>query len=366
MTAMRVLYVTNMYPSERMPSAGIFVEQQIAGLRRAGVDAEVLFIDRLHEGRSAYSGLPGRLRETLAAKRADLVHVMYGGVMAERATRACGDLPVVITFHGSDLQGSVGAGPVDRLSAAYGVWSSRKAALRASGIVVVAPHLALRLPEVPADRVRVIPCGIDLERFRPQDRTACRRTLGWGDDGFHVLFATGNGDPVKRPELARDAVRRLTARGVPAELHVMRGVRNEDVPVWLNAADALLLTSYHEGSPTIVKEAMACDRPIVSVPVGDVVAQLDGIAGSHVVDADPEALAGGLLRVHGGGRTADSRSRVAAQSLEATSRRLLDFYEWILTSRSGRDTRERAANAIAPVAESSSLRSSSSFSKGAA
>lgn len=337
MANMRILFVTNMYPSAALPASGIFVEQQIEGLRRAGVSTDVLFLDRLNEGRRAYAGLQRKLSRALEANPADLVHVMYGGVMAERATRAGGDLPVVVTFHGSDLQGSLGSGPVDRLSAAYGVWCSRQAALRASGVVVVAPHLALRLPNVPADRVRVIPCGIDLERFRPQDSAACRRALGWSPAGFHVLFATNNGDPVKRPGLAREAVERLASAGVPAELHVLRSVPNEDVSTWLNAADVLLLTSYQEGSPTIVKEAMACERPIVSVPVGDVAAQLEGIAGCHLAPADPEALAEALGRVLAGPRRADSRGRAAAQSLEATARRLVDFYEWVLASQVSRE-----------------------------
>lgn len=337
MTTMRVLFVTNMYPSPASPASGIFVEQQIEGLRRNGVAADVMFVDRVNEGRRAYVGLATRLRETLAASPADLVHVMYGGVMADRATRAGVGSPVVVTFHGSDLQGSAGAGPVDRLSAAFGVRCSRKAALRAAGVVVVAPHLAARLPGgLPRERVRVIPCGIDIGRFRPRDTAACRSELGWSPEGFHVLFATNNDDPVKRPELAREAVRRLAAAGVPAELHVLRGVRNDEVPLWLNASDVLLLTSYQEGSPTVVKEAMACERPIVSVPVGDVAAQLEGISGCHVAPADADALAAALARVHAGPRRVESRKRAEAQSLEATAVRLVEFYEWVLASSAGR------------------------------
>jgi glycosyltransferase involved in cell wall biosynthesis len=338
MALMRILAVTNMYPTAEAPAAGIFVEQQIEGLRRVGVIPEILFLDRRTEGRHVYRGLRSRLRRVLDASPADLVHVMYGGVMAERATRACGDRPVVVTYHGSDLQGSLGAGPLERLSAAYGVWCSRRAALRARGVVLVAAHLARRLPgELPPERVRVIPCGIDLERFRPQDADMCRRQLGWHPDRFHVLFATNNDHPVKRPELARDAIRRLEANGCPADLHVLRGVPNGEVPVWLNAADVLLLTSYQEGSPTIVKEAMACERPIVSVRVGDVATQLDGIEGCHLAQDDPESLAAALLSVYRGPRTVSTRARAAAQSLELTARRLVDFYEWILRAQAGRD-----------------------------
>ena len=213
MKRIRVLFVTNMYPSAERPASGIFVEQQIEGLRRAGVAGSVLFLDRLRDGRRAYAGVARKLAGALASRPVDLVHVMYGGVMAARVTLAAPRPPVVVSFHGSDLQGAAGAGPLGRLSAAYGVRCSRRAATRADGVVVVAPHLASRLPRsVAAERVRVIPCGIDLERFRPLDSATCRRELGWSDDGFHVLFATNNDDPVKRPELAREAVRRLEAQ----------------------------------------------------------------------------------------------------------------------------------------------------------
>lgn len=354
MKRIRVLFVTNMFPSAGSPASGIFVEQQIEGLRRAGVAGSVLFLDRVRDGRRAYAGIPRKLAKALASQPVDLVHAMYGGVMASRVARAGAVLsgpPVIVTFHGSDLQGAAGSGPLTRLSAAYGVRCSRDAARRAAGVVVVAPHLASRLPHgIPPERVRVIPCGIDLERFRPIDTATCRRTLGWSEDRFHVLFATNNDDPVKRPELAREAVRRLESKGHPVELHVLRGVPNAEVPVWLNASDAVLLTSHQEGSPTIVKEALACGRPVVSVRVGDVPARIGGVRGCHLADADPVALAGGLEAVMAGPPTVDPRA-AADQSLEAAAERLLDFYESVLMRYPARAPREsRPVAPVTPVA----------------
>src|SRR5437870_11982094 len=107
---MRILAVTNMWPTPRCPSSGRFIEQQIEGLKRIGLDVDVLFVDRLKNGMIAYAGLPSELRAKIAVSRPDVVHAMYGGVMSELVTRTVGDRPVIVTFHALDLLGQ----PFDR------------------------------------------------------------------------------------------------------------------------------------------------------------------------------------------------------------------------------------------------------------
>src|SRR5947209_5005179 len=112
---MRILSITNMYPTAANPAVGTFVEQQIKGLREIGLPVEVLHLDRLREGKAAYHDLGRRARKQAAAVRADLVHVMYGGVMADRVTRGVSDRPVVVSFCGSDLLGELLSGLFRRL-----------------------------------------------------------------------------------------------------------------------------------------------------------------------------------------------------------------------------------------------------------
>src|SRR5260221_3540340 len=102
---MRILAVTNMYPTPQVPSGGSFVEQQVEGLQRIGLNVEVLFVDRLQSGMRVYLGLRERLRACIKSFRPDVIHVMYGGVMADQVTREVVDQPTVVTFHGSDLLG---------------------------------------------------------------------------------------------------------------------------------------------------------------------------------------------------------------------------------------------------------------------
>ncbi|HEY5910144.1 MAG TPA: glycosyltransferase, partial [Verrucomicrobiae bacterium] len=239
---MRILAVTNMYPSPEFPASGVFVHEQVKSLQAIGLDVRVLFIDRRREGALAYYRMDPKLTEAVGGFNPDLIHVMYGGVMADRVARRHHVRPLVITFHGSDLLGENLSGWARRVISRYGVWCSRKAAKAADGVVVVARHLLNGLPPaVRADKVRVLPCGIDLERFKPLDPLQCRHALGWNSEGFHLLFASSNGDPVKRPWLANAAVAEVRGRGLRAELHYLTGVPNAEVPAWLSASDALLL-----------------------------------------------------------------------------------------------------------------------------
>ena len=106
----------------------------------------------------------------------------------------------------------------------------------------------------------------------------------------------------------------------------MTGISHTEVPLWLNASDALLLTSKHEGSPTIVKEALACGLPIVSVDVGDVAERIAGIEGCHLAQADPTDLVAKLALVRQRGERLDCRDQLDGLSIVNVAQRLKDCY----------------------------------------
>jgi teichuronic acid biosynthesis glycosyltransferase TuaC len=166
-----------------------------------------------------------------------------------------------------------------------------------------------------------------LDRFKPLDVEACRSRLGWDRSSFHVLFPANNGDPVKRPDLARASVDALKKSDVNAELHFLKGVPYEEVPIWFNASDALLLTSFHEGSPTVVKEALACNVPVVAVDVGDVAEQIRGVEGCFISEADPEELAAKLKLVYLHQRRVSSRALMEKFDLDRIAMRVADVYK---------------------------------------
>ncbi len=328
---MRILAVTNMYPTPRATDSGVFVEQQVKGLRQIGLDVDVMFVDRRQGGMRAYVGLRRQIRARIDHLQPDLVHVMYGGVMAGQVTGNVHDRPTVVTFHGSDVLGERFSGWRRRLISAYGVCASCRAARRATSIVAVSKRLQDALPkDVDRLKIRVIPCGIDLERFKPLDRDTCCGRLGWETDRFHILFHPSAGNPVKRPSLARTAVGAVKRLGIRGQMHQLQDVAYDEVPVWMNASDVVLLTSFQEGSPTVIKEALACNRPVVSVDVGDVAERIQGIEGCYLALPDPDDLAAKLQLVHAGSRSVAGRVKMWELSLERVALRLKDLYHEVL------------------------------------
>lgn len=327
---LRVLAVTNMFPAADKPHAGRFIEQQIEGLRRAGLEVEILFLDRSRNGIRVYADLPRLLRRKMAEYKPDLVHVMYGGIMARLVAQVVKDRPIVVSFHGSDLIGQPFERFGRRLFAACGVLASKQAATRCGGVVLVAEHLRRLLPSASlTSNVQVIPCGIDMNLFTPEDRDRCCEKLGWRKGAFHILFQS-TGDAVKRPELAYAALERLRELGLDAEVHVLCGISYDQVPVWLNASDVLLVTSFHEGSPTIVKEALACNLPIVSVAVGDIPQRIQGIEGCYLAVPDAMDLAVKLQLVHTNSGRVDARGTVFSVSADYCAQLLIQFYEQVV------------------------------------
>ncbi len=321
---MRALAVTNSLPTPTRPDLGVFVADQIAALRDAGVEIDVLHVDRAAGGRRTYRRLGPRTRAAIADRPPDVVHVLYGGVMADVVTRAAGATPVLVSFCGSDLLGGRTAHGFGRVAEAVGVLASRRAAVRAAGIIVKSRSLLEKLPSsISEEYVWVVPNGVDLERFRPIDRDSCCEALGLDATRQHVLFPAAPERPEKRFVLAEEAVARL---GFPVELHALAGRPHAEVPLWLNAVDAVLLTSAYEGSPNAVKEALACNTPIVSVDVGDVRERVEGVSGCAVVDADPAALAEALTAVLARGGRTDGRSKVRELSHERVAETVARIY----------------------------------------
>ena len=308
---MRVLTVSNMYPTAAEPWFGCFVHEQVEDLRALGLDVRVLHFDGRRD-RLEYARAARRLRELVAREPFDVVHAHYGltGAVALTQRRA----PVVTTFHGSDT-GYV----------AWQAWVSRQVARRAHAVFVSADGAA----RIRSPRSTVIPSSVDTELFAPRDRVEARRRLGWDEDGRYVLFPSARANPVKRVDIF-DATLREARTQVPDLRSVsLARYSRADVALVMNAVDAVLMTSDSEGSPVTVKEALACQTPVVSVRVGDVSSVIAELPGCAVVPRDPRALAAALVGALEAGRPAELRARAQEFSRPRIAERVAAVYEHV-------------------------------------
>jgi glycosyltransferase involved in cell wall biosynthesis len=177
----------------------------------------------------------------------------------------------------------------------------------------------------------VVPGGVDLDLFSPGSREEARRDLGWDPESPVVLFNVGANDRTKKGLDLAEAAMRITRSHLPtAELFVVSKVKPNLMPVYYRAADALLLASRYEGSPNVVKEALACNLPVVSTPVGDVPERLDGVYPSVVVPFDPDEMGKALAKILTDRSRSNGRSHVLKISNERVAERIVSVYQRVL------------------------------------
>jgi glycosyltransferase involved in cell wall biosynthesis len=316
----RALVVTNMWPTDAAPQRGIFVRDQVEALqRRDDVQVEVFAFP---------SGSRALVRACAAIRRAtrgtafDVVHAHFG--LSALPALAAGRGPVVVTLHGNDLF----------------VRRSRlvtRAALPFTALpAVVSRAFSRNLPGAGTSRrVAVLPVGIALDRFRPIPRAEARARLGLEPAGPYLLFPHDPARPLKRFDRAQEAagdVRLLRLGAVPPE----------EVPYWINAANAVLVPSQDEGFGLSVIEALACGVPAFGTPVGIHPVALHGIEGAFCEEWDAARWRAALAPVvDAADPRVDGRARAELFSADRMADRVVDAWRAVVaerarTGRSGR------------------------------
>jgi teichuronic acid biosynthesis glycosyltransferase TuaC len=310
----RVLVVTNLTPDAGAPGRGGFVRDQVRCLERAGVEVELY---SFAVGKRHYLPATREVRRILRRGRFDLVHAHYG--LAGWCAALAGARPLVVTFHGTDVRHPT----VGMLS--------RRLARRID--LVAGASLALFEPEggrpgLPRQpgRTAVLPCGVDLGRFAPHSRVDSRRRLGLDPAGRYLLFPSAPERSVKRHDRAAQLARLLGA-----ELLSGGAITGERMPDWINAASAVLVTSENEGFGLVAVEALACDVPVLSTPVGVAPFLLAGIDGCLAAPFDAEGWAD-VARTHldSADPRVAGRERASWFSAELMAERVLAAYRDVL------------------------------------
>lgn len=322
----RVLMVTSEWPEPGVNVTSHFIKRQADFLAAAGVEVTV-FPFKGRKNPFNYLKNWVRLQAKLRRERYDLVHAQFGqsGLLALPKR-----LPLVVTFRGSDLLGTVSDKTRrHRKIGALHQHLSRLVAARADAVIVVAEHMKGQLPSSISSHV--IPSGLDLQLFRPTEKRIARNQLGLPEDERLVLFVGRTNHGRKRGWLAEQALEILN-KSLAARLVVAWRVPHTDIPLYMSACDVLVFTSMQEGSPNVVKEALACNLPIVSVPVGDVEARLKGVEGCELCsDDDPETIAAALNRVLVRGGRTNGRETVLALDENITTEQVINIYQSVVT-----------------------------------
>jgi glycosyltransferase involved in cell wall biosynthesis len=320
----RVLMVTSDWLWNSWGGPAVFIARQAAFLRREGVEVELFPFRGARQPRN-YLAAWREVHRKVQNGGYDLVHAQFG---QSGLTALPKRIPLVVTYRGDDLEGIIGENgryiPAGWLLRTI----SRAVARQADAAIVVSEHMKQYLPRSVA--AHVIPSGIDLELFRPEPMEQARRRLGLPLDQRLVLFVGNPGLARKRYGLAQQAVD-IVNRTMPTRLMTGWERTHEQIAALMNACDALICTSMQEGSPNAVKEALACNLPVVSVPVGDVALRLREVSGCELCPDDRVAtLAAALERVLRRGTRIDGRTAVKQLDEGVLTRRLIDIYRSVL------------------------------------
>lgn len=315
----RILFVTNQYPTSTHPGAGPCIELQKQSLMHLGFVVDVLFFDG-PASRWNYLRAMARLFWIVQIrKRYDLVHAHYGlsGIVA-RAQFRC---PVVVTFRGSDVL-AARERPISRL-----------VARNVDRSIVMTEEMRQLLGQEDA---KVIPYGIDLEMFKPVPQSIARQELGMASKPPVVLFPYDPRRPEKRFDLVERAVALLRSKFPDIELLAVFGKKHEEIVDYMNACDVMALTSDTEGAPVAIREAMACNLPIVSVDVGDAAKVIRNVSGCYVCSRAPEDIAAKLASVLNERKRTNGRLAALEFDLSRSAADLAAIYQELLSATKAR------------------------------
>lgn len=301
---MKILIITS-YNNE---SIAPFVKEQVDALMTLGCSCEYFLVKG--KGWKGYLSNRSKLAATINAFQPDIIHAHYGlcGLLANLQRK----VPVVTTYHGSDINSFR-----SRLF-------SKLAILLSAKNIFVARQL-LEKAQAHGQKNVILPCGINLDDFSQTDKAEARNTLGWNSSAKYVLFAGAFDNEVKNAPLAKAALQHLP----DFQLVELKGYSRQEVVLILNACDALLMTSHNEGSPQVIKEALACGCPIVSVRVGDVRRLISNIDGCYLASRDPQDIANKLSLATSINQRTQGRRRITELGLDnkAIASRLISIYD---------------------------------------
>tara|TARA_Y100001935_G_scaffold231305_1_gene212260 strand:- start:81 stop:995 length:915 start_codon:yes stop_codon:yes gene_type:complete len=287
-----------------------FVKEQGDSLKEIGIDIDYFLIKG--KGVTGYLKNYFSLIRLVKTNTYDIIHAHYGlsGLLATFQSH----VPVIITFHGSDVN-------LNQTNFFLSFLASRLS----DENIFVHESLSKKL-SLFSDQTEIIPCGVNLNLFKPIDKLASIEKLGLDHNYSYVLFSSSFNNKVKNAALAKLALGNFEN----IILLEMEGYSREEVHLLMNAVDILIVTSFSETGPLVVKEALACNCPIISTDVGDVKELAKGVENCYIVDYDAKHIEQRIRDILSSNKKSDGRAAVGHLSLEKIATDVYEVYKRVV------------------------------------
>lgn len=288
-----------------------FIVEQVAALIDCGLEIDYFTIQK--KGIIGYLLSRKKLLQKINSYTPDIIQAHYGlsGLLANLQHK----VPVVTTYHGSDINNSKA-----RFFSLIAIKLSKFNIFVSQKLIDIAK---------PRSKYAYLPCGIDLSLFQPKSKPEARKELNLDVQKKYILFSGTFSNTVKNYPLAKQAVETLQA----VELLELKGYTRPQVALWMNAVDVVLMTSFTEGSPQFIKEAMACNCPIVSTDVGDVKDVIAVTPGCYITSFDANDVADKLKQALAFNSRTSGRSEVLRFDNKLIVEKIIEVYNQVLKNR---------------------------------
>jgi glycosyltransferase involved in cell wall biosynthesis len=302
-----------MYPHKEKPYDGIFVKEQIDSIKEQCPECNIcVFHIKGYESPLNYLKAIFEIRRLLRENEYNLIHAHYGlsGLVSIFQSK----VPVICTFHGSDVLYIWWQSLISRVISFFLIQS-----------IAVSKEIAGKLP---VNKISVVPCGVNMSFFSQMDKNKAKEKLNLEVKKKYLLFPANPKRKVKNYYLFKETLKLLKKDFVIDEI-ILNNFNRKEVKYALNAADLILITSYSEASNMVLKEALACNTPVISVNTGDAKEILNRLRGCMVSESKIENLYKAIHKVLRTKETShyNYREKIKYLSTENTARKIIEIYE---------------------------------------